>query len=158
MDCKCIYRIGKEHFTANFMRQYYSDAKTRGQLFCRVLLNFGSSSICSWWTSVLHLWQENDRNYAVFLSSHSISWFMTLRCPNIGNIHWYHLIKVVAVKLLHCQVTLPHPVIKTFFFFFCIIKYRNILFFNRWGNSGNSGWLYFSGLQNHCRWWLQPWI
>ena len=28
---------------------------------------------------------------------------------------------------------------------------------NRWGNSGNSGWLYFSGLQNHCTWWLQPW-
>ena len=25
------------------------------------------------------------------------------------------------------------------------------------GNSGNSGWLYFLGLQNHCRWWLQPW-
>ena len=25
---------------------------------------------------------------------------------------------------------------------------------NRWGNSG---WLYFSGLQNHCRWRLQPW-
>ena len=21
-----------------------------------------------------------------------------------------------------------------------------------------SGWLYFFGLQNHCRWWLQPWI
>ena len=27
---------------------------------------------------------------------------------------------------------------------------------NRWGNNGNSGWLYFSGLQKHCRWWLQP--
>ena len=27
----------------------------------------------------------------------------------------------------------------------------------RWGNSWNSGWLYFLGLQNHCRWWLQPW-
>ena len=26
---------------------------------------------------------------------------------------------------------------------------------NRWGNSGNIGSLYFSGLQNHCRWW-QP--
>ena len=25
---------------------------------------------------------------------------------------------------------------------------------NRWGNSE---WLYFGGLQNHCRWWLQPW-
>ena len=24
-------------------------------------------------------------------------------------------------------------------------------------NSGNTGWLHFSGLQNHCRWWLQPW-
>ena len=28
---------------------------------------------------------------------------------------------------------------------------------NRWGNSGNSGWLYFGELQNHFRWWLQPW-
>ena len=27
---------------------------------------------------------------------------------------------------------------------------------NRWGNSGNSGRLYFWGLQNHCRWTLQP--
>ena len=23
---------------------------------------------------------------------------------------------------------------------------------NRWGNTGNSGRLYFRGLQNHCRW------
>ena len=28
---------------------------------------------------------------------------------------------------------------------------------SRWGNNGNSGRLYFGGLQNHCRWWLQPW-
>ena len=28
---------------------------------------------------------------------------------------------------------------------------------NRWGNSGNNERLYFGGLQNHCRWWLQPW-
>ena len=28
---------------------------------------------------------------------------------------------------------------------------------NRWGNNGSSGWLYIFGLQNHCRWWLQPW-
>ena len=28
---------------------------------------------------------------------------------------------------------------------------------NRWGNNGNNDRLYFSGLQNHCRWWLQPW-
>ena len=28
---------------------------------------------------------------------------------------------------------------------------------NRWGNNGNSEKLYFGGLQNHCRWWLQPW-
>ena len=28
---------------------------------------------------------------------------------------------------------------------------------NRWGNSGNSVRLYFLGLQNHCRWWLQAW-
>ena len=28
---------------------------------------------------------------------------------------------------------------------------------NRWGNNGNSERLYFLALQNHCRWWLQPW-
>ena len=28
---------------------------------------------------------------------------------------------------------------------------------NRWGNNGNSERLYFGGLQNHGRWWLQPW-
>ena len=28
---------------------------------------------------------------------------------------------------------------------------------NTGGDSGNSVTLYFVGLQNHCRWWLQPW-
>ena len=28
---------------------------------------------------------------------------------------------------------------------------------NRWGNCENNDRLYFGGLQNHCRWWLQPW-
>ena len=27
---------------------------------------------------------------------------------------------------------------------------------NRWGNNGNSERLYFGGLKNNCRWWLQP--
>ena len=26
------------------------------------------------------------------------------------------------------------------------------------GETVESDWLYFSGLQNHCRWWLQPWV
>ena len=28
---------------------------------------------------------------------------------------------------------------------------------NRRGESGSSDRFYFLGLQNHCRWWLQPW-
>ena len=28
---------------------------------------------------------------------------------------------------------------------------------NTWGKNGNSDRLYFLGLQNQCRWWLQPW-
>ena len=28
---------------------------------------------------------------------------------------------------------------------------------NRWRNNGNNDRLYFLGLQNHCRWWLQSW-
>ena len=27
---------------------------------------------------------------------------------------------------------------------------------NKWGKNGNSDRLYFLGLQNHCRWCLQP--
>ena len=34
---------------------------------------------------------------------------------------------------------------------------REVPWLARWVNSGNSVRLYFSGLQNHCRWWLQPW-
>ena len=26
-----------------------------------------------------------------------------------------------------------------------------------WQKDGNSKRFYFGGLQNHCRWWLQPW-
>ena len=29
---------------------------------------------------------------------------------------------------------------------------------NRWRNNGNSERLYFLVFQNHCRWWLQPWV
>ena len=29
--------------------------------------------------------------------------------------------------------------------------------FTSWQIDGNSDRLYFSGLQNHCKWWLQPW-
>ena len=32
-----------------------------------------------------------------------------------------------------------------------------ILMANRRGESENSSTFYFLGLQNHCRWWLQPW-
>ena len=28
---------------------------------------------------------------------------------------------------------------------------------NRWENNGNKDRLYFLGLKNHCRWWLQAW-
>ena len=57
---------------------------------------------------VLHLWQENDRNDAVFISSHSIRWFMISMCPNIDSVPLDHLIKVIAVKFLPYQVTLPY--------------------------------------------------
>ena len=55
---------------------------------------------------VLHRWQENDGHDTVFISSHFIKWFMISVCRNIDDVHLDHLIKVVAVKILHCQVTL----------------------------------------------------
>ena len=39
-----------------------------------------------------------------------------------------------------------------------ISRYWHLHFMtNRWENNGNSDRLYFLGLQNDCRWWLQPW-
>ena len=38
-----------------------------------------------------------------------------------------------------------------------IMRRSNHLMGNRWGDSGSSIRLYFFGLQNHCRWWLQSW-
>ena len=37
------------------------------------------------------------------------------------------------------------------------LKTQHNFMANRWGKSGNSDRFYFLGLQNHCRWWLQPW-
>ena len=37
-------------------------------------------------------------------------------------------------------------------FLFVSDETREVKSFVRWGNSGNSGRLYFLELQNHCRW------
>ena len=49
-------------------------------------------------------------------------------CPNIDDDHLDHLIKVVAVKILHCALTLPSVVINTFCL---IVKYINISFLTK---------------------------
>ena len=38
-----------------------------------------------------------------------------------------------------------------------ILASSPITSWQRWGNNGLNDRLYFLGLQNHCRWWLQPW-
>ena len=40
---------------------------------------------------------------------------------------------------------------------FCGFRYHHFMA-NRRGKNGNGERLYFGGLQNHSRWWLQPWI
>ena len=47
---------------------------------------------------------------------------------------------------------------RSLYYFKFILFLRSHHFFTKsWGNNGNSERLYFSGLQNHWRWWLQPW-
>ena len=36
-------------------------------------------------------------------------------------------------------------------------QYFSVLSFTHFAVRHLCYWLYFSGLQNHCRWWLQPW-
>ena len=65
---------------------------------------------------------------------------------------WLSAIRGVSSTYLRLLIFLPailivlHPVQH---FVLCTLHIRN-----RWGNSVR---LYFLGLQNHCRWWLQPW-
>ena len=59
----------------------------------------------------------------------------------------------------------PHPyhhmVCLVFFVIFMLTGIRwyltEVLIYVSLTISGNSVRLYFGGLQNHCRWWLQPW-
>ena len=48
---------------------------------------------------------------------------------------------------------------EVFFWLTIILKSWHLVpsLHGKWGKSGNTGWLYFGGLQNHCRWWLQTW-
>ena len=39
----------------------------------------------------------------------------------------------------------------------CLLHWSHHFMANRWGNNGNSDKLYFGGLQNQYRWWLQQW-
>ena len=54
---------------------------------------------------------------------------------------------VMKVKEQHEKVGLKFNIQKT-----KIMASGPIIHANRWGNSGNNVSLYFSGLQNHCRW------
>ena len=52
---------------------------------------------------------------------------------------------LMKVKVESEKVGLKLNIQKTKIWSHCFLE-------NRWGNSGNSVRLYFSGLQNHCRW------
>ena len=69
------------------------------------------------------------------------------------------------VQLSHLYVTTGKIIALTIWTFvgkvmsllFNMLSRFVIAFLPRWGKSGNSNRFYFLGLQNHCRWWLQPW-
>ena len=72
----------------------------------------------------------------------------------IALIIWTVVSKVVSLLFnILCRFVIKNSTFKK------LISWHRVHHFmaNRWGNSGNSDRLYFLGLQNHCRWWLQPW-
>ena len=60
-----------------------------------------------------------------------------------------------SIKVFSNESTLHMKWTKYWSFSFSIQSHHFMA--NRWGNNGNNERLYFLGLQNHCRWWLQPW-
>ena len=128
MHSKCIHRSGKKHFPTHSMRQYYSDDKTRCQLFCRILLNFAPSSICSWripcfasLTGKLQKW------YCVHIISfyqavHDFSVLILMIFTWITWLKWL-LTRFSTVKLLS-------PILYFKTVFFCILFYLFIFNLN----------------------------
>ena len=112
---KCIHRSGKEHFPGILWGSITQMPILEASYFVEfsALLHpvFAHEEY-----HVLPLWQENDGNDTEFISSHFIKWFMISMCSNIDDVHLDHLIRLVAVKLLHFQITLPYLVIKYSFY------------------------------------------
>ena len=85
-------------------------------------------------------------NVQFIIQSHvpEIYWFIKLICT----VSLY----IFVLKILVDFSFITHPVHSIF-----VLRMYSFLNMVVGLNWGNSGWLYFSGLQNHCRWWLQPW-
>ena len=75
---------------------------------------------------------------------------------------------MLQLTILHTAMKIQHSQIKKKYEYRWINCNRDILWHimascpnhsiaNWWRNNENSDRLYFLGLQNHCRWWLQPW-
>ena len=71
---------------------------------------------------------------------------------------WTCLMELKLLKWLNFLHICSKPSdIFILFYFWHVGSSGPITSWEIWGNRGNSVRLYFSGLQNHYRWWLQPW-
>ena len=115
---------------------------------------FCSGPLTSYLGSVWHLWD-------LLLSFHRIDTECSIHKANVGQLLWYILVAENEEELRSLLMNVKEESEKLASnsafqnLRSCIWSYHFMT--NRWGKCGNSVRFHFLGLQNHCRWWLQPW-
>lgn len=68
-------------------------------------LSLGLSKVSQGLVQAMHVGQKYDRSDVGFFSLYPVRWYTILIC-SITDVHFYHLIKMVSARLLHCKITL----------------------------------------------------
>ena len=165
-----IYCYAISHLKPTELVEYQSFILLKICKFCRVHLT-GQLVCARWYELGRHNWEKEDslskwvaymagklamtENWANAMGCWSCLFFMD--CLGFPLTNWLDSesghSKRTMWKLYHFYyLALEVP----------IITYTNSpkschFMANRWGNNENSERLYLFGLQNHFRWWLQPW-
>ena len=120
---------------------------TRGAWLAKVYGVAKASHVTSW------LNNSNKGTSLVIETRQNILQSIFYKSVNYKDIYMQYQLAIY----IYLNILLPKVLCYCLYYYNSLSVLSHHLMGNRWGNSGNSVRLFLGGLQNHCRWWLQPW-